>query len=97
MGRRFWQWVETAHPAADGLVLARELETAVFHSIGLKPNIDFSLVALTRCLNLTADSALALFALGRIVGWIGHAIEQYQIDQLIRPRARYNGIQPLIL
>jgi citrate synthase len=25
------------------------------------------------------------------MGWIGHAIEQYQRDQLIRPRARYIG------
>ena len=96
-GAALLQMVETAHPAADGLVLARELETAVFHSIGLKPNIDFGLVTLTHALNLPPDSALALFALGRIVGWIGHAIEQYQVDQLIRPRARYNGSQPLIL
>ena len=96
-GTALMQRVETTHPAADGLVLARELETAVFHSIGLKPNIDFGLVTLTHALGLPPDTALALFALGRIVGWIGHAIEQYQVDQLIRPRARYNGTQPLIL
>ena len=37
---------------------------------------------------------MALFALGRVAGWIGHAIEQYKIDQIIRPRARYIGPQP---
>jgi citrate synthase len=37
---------------------------------------------------------VALFALGRTIGWLGHAIEQYQADQLIRPRARYTGPQP---
>lgn len=94
-GAALLKMVEAAHPAAEGLILARELETAVFHSIGLKPNIDFGLVTLTQALNLPQSSAIALFALGRIVGWIGHAIEQYQLDQLIRPRARYNGPKPL--
>jgi citrate synthase len=37
---------------------------------------------------------LLIFALGRIAGWIGHIIEQYQVAHLIRPRARYNGPQP---
>ena len=38
--------------------------------------------------------AVALFAMGRTIGWIGHALEQYQIDRMIRPRARYVGVQP---
>jgi citrate synthase len=29
--------------------------------------------------------------MGRTVGWIGHAIEQYESVSLIRPRARYVG------
>jgi len=33
-----------------------------------------------------------LFAIGRTIGWIGHAIEQYQTDHLIRPRAKYVGL-----
>jgi citrate synthase len=45
-------------------------------------------------LELPAGSALGLFALGRTVGWIGHAIEQYGEDRLIRPRARYTGRLP---
>ena len=32
-----------------------------------------------------------LFAIGRTIGWIGHAIEQYATGQLIRPRAKYVG------
>jgi citrate synthase len=35
-----------------------------------------------------------LFAIGRTIGWIGHAIEQYTNGQLIRPRAKYVGIVP---
>jgi citrate synthase len=45
-------------------------------------------------LRLPAGSALTVFALGRTIGWIGHAIEQYATDQLIRPRAKYVGVVP---
>jgi citrate synthase len=45
-------------------------------------------------LDLPATSGLTLFALGRAIGWLGHAIEQYAIDQIIRPRARYVGVAP---
>ena len=59
-----------------------------------RPNVDFALVALARVLRLPPGSALALFAIGRTIGWIGHAIEQYATGQLIRPRAKYVGIAP---
>jgi citrate synthase len=58
------------------------------------PNIDFALAAATSALRLPQGSALAIFILGRTVGWIAHAIEQYQSDVLIRPRARYTGPRP---
>ncbi len=63
--------------------------------IGEYPTLDFGLVILSMALGLPAGGALAIFALGRTVGWIGHAIEQYQSDRMIRPRARYIGEQPL--
>ncbi len=56
-----------------------------------KPTIDFALAALARVLRLPAGAPLTLFALGRTIGWIGHAIEQYQTGQIIRPRAKYVG------
>jgi citrate synthase len=58
------------------------------------PNIDFGLAAAGRVLKLPPGSPLMLFAIGRSVGWIGHAIEQYATDQLIRPRAKYVGVAP---
>jgi citrate synthase len=45
-------------------------------------------------LKLTRGAPLMLFAIGRSVGWIGHAIEQYATGQLIRPRAKYVGVPP---
>jgi len=59
-----------------------------------KPNLDFALASVARILRLPAGSPLVLFAIGRTIGWIGHAIEQYATGQLIRPRAKYVGIVP---
>lgn len=53
------------------------------------PSIDVGLVGVSRALGLPAGTATALFALGRMVGWVAHALEQYQAGFLVRPRARY--------
>jgi citrate synthase len=39
-------------------------------------------------------AALGIFVVGRAVGWIAQAIEQYESRVLIRPRARYTGTRP---
>jgi citrate synthase len=49
---------------------------------------------LARALALPVYTPFTLFALGRTAGWIGHIIEQYGVNQLIRPRSRYVGVQP---
>ena len=43
---------------------------------------------------LPEQAPVLLFALGRTIGWIAHAIEEYASGQLIRPRARYTGPMP---
>lgn len=58
------------------------------------PNLDFGLGALARAYGLPARAPLILFALGRMTGWIAHAMEQYATGELIRPRARYTGPAP---
>jgi citrate synthase len=58
------------------------------------PNLDFGLAALVRTYRLPAQAPALLFGLGRTVGWIAHAIEEYASGQLIRPRARYTGPPP---
>jgi citrate synthase len=60
---------------------------------GRHPNVDFALAAAATSLALPRNAALAIFILGRTVGWIAHAIEQYESGILIRPRARYVGPQ----
>jgi citrate synthase len=89
--------VEVSLAAAPDSSAASVVRTAcetVYNQVGLAPSLDMGLVAAGRILGLPAGAPLLVFALGRIAGWIGHIIEQYQADQLIRPRARYNGPQP---
>ena len=73
---------------------ARALVTAAEQLTGHAPNIDFALVTLRRFLKLPEGCAFGLFALGRSVGWIAHAMEQWETGQLIRPRAVYTGPLP---
>ena len=88
--------------ATDGHRFARSSEMMFARSVaeageeltGDKPTIDFALVALARTLKLERGAPLTLFALGRSIGWIGHAIEQYASDEMIRPRAKYVGPEP---
>lgn len=81
-----------AEPGSDaGLKRAQAVAAAVRRLTGQLPNLDFGLVALARRLGLPAGAPLALFLVGRTVGWIAHAMEQYATGQLIRPRARYVG------
>lgn len=61
------------------------------------PNLDCGLAAVTRTYRLPDQAPLLLFALGRTIGWVAHAIEQYASDHLIRPRARYTGPAPHVM
>ena len=81
-------------PDSPELAFAERLAIAGERLIDRKPNVDFTTVVVERVLGLPKDSALALFRLGRTVGWIAHALEQSAHAALIRPRARYTGPRP---
>jgi citrate synthase len=72
----------------------RHLRRAGSELLQDSPNLDFGLAALTRTYGLPEQAPLLLFALGRTIGWMAHAIEEYASGQLIRPRARYIGPTP---
>jgi citrate synthase len=78
-------------PAVECALAVAEAYRELIHE---HPTIDHGLVALSRALDLPQHTPLALFALGRTIGWIGHAIEQYGANKLIRPRAAYVGELP---
>jgi citrate synthase len=93
-GRALLETTAAAYPEALAVELASAVVEEASELIGERPTLDFGLAILSLALGLPSGGALALFALGRTVGWIGHAIEQYQSGRMIRPRARYTGRQP---
>ncbi|MCG8417393.1 MAG: citrate synthase family protein [Proteobacteria bacterium] len=56
------------------------------------PTCDVGLVALASALRLEPGAASALFAVGRVAGWIAHSFEQRAAGFLMRPRARYKPV-----
>jgi citrate synthase len=90
-GRLLLNTMRESYADTEAVRLGDAVIAAAAELTGLRPTIDIGLVILAQALNLPPGTPLALFALGRTVGWIGHALEQYQIGQLIRPRARYTG------
>ena len=81
-------------PNSPELAFVERVIAAAGQVARAEPNIDFATVTLERVLGLRRDSALALFLLGRTVGWVAHALEQANSSSLIRPRARYVGPRP---
>jgi citrate synthase len=81
-------------PRSPEFAFAERVATVAERLTNQKPNIDFTTVVIEKSLGLPKDSALAMFLLGRTVGWIAHALEQAAHGALIRPRARYTGPRP---
>ena len=62
---------------------------AVQQMTGVAPNVDFANAVMERHLRLPMGAGFGVFAVGRTVGWIAHALEQWREGSLIRPRAVY--------
>ncbi|PYE54953.1 citrate synthase [Deinococcus yavapaiensis] len=74
--------------------VGREVAEIAHTELGLHPNVDFALSLAAHVLKRGALDGVALFALGRTVGWLAHAIEAARSQALIRPRAKYVGPLP---
>jgi citrate synthase len=90
-GLKLMEMVEAVLGETTAFQRAKTIATAAYDLIGEHPNIDFALLTLVTSLELPPETAITIFALGRTAGWIAHALEQYDTDKLIRPRARYIG------
>ncbi len=58
---------------------------------GIYPNVDFYSATTYHSIGLKLDLFTPMFALSRISGWTGHALEQLEANRLIRPKADYVG------
>ena len=86
----------TRTPRSVELAFVDTFAEAAASLVGEPPNVDFALAAMARVLRLPPGAPLTLFAIGRTIGWIGHAIEQYATGQLIRPRGAVVGPTPAL-
>lgn len=86
--------LQARYPRSPELSFALKVRDEVQAALELHPSLDFALATVSRVLALPPRSAVTLFAIGRSIGWLGHAIEQYATGQLIRPRAKYVGPLP---
>lgn len=93
-GRLLLQMARERRPRSSVVALATAVAAAADDLLGQRPTVDFGLVAAAGALGLPPGSALALFAIGRTIGWVGHALEQIEAGTMIRPRARYTGRLP---
>ena len=57
-----------------------------------KPNIEFALAVLGGVAGMTRGAGEAIFAIARTVGWLAHALEEYERNIPIRPRGIYTGM-----
>jgi citrate synthase len=82
------------HPQSAHLRRILHLIESVQMQCGQRPNLDFALATIASAYDLGANAALAIFAAGRMAGWLAHALEQQESGSLIRPRASYVGRMP---
>ena len=76
----------------DGRLAVAEAVLAEVAGKGLPgPNIDFALAVLTQVAGMAPGAGEAVFAIARTAGWIAHAIEEYERNTPLRPRAVYTG------
>jgi citrate synthase len=60
----------------------------------LDTNVEFYTALLLDAIGLPRDSFTPVFAMGRVVGWTAHILEQEKTGRLIRPQSRYIGPMP---
>lgn len=84
--------------ATPRLALARAVEIAAAELLRerkpdrpLCANVEFYTAVLLDTLQIPRDLFTAMFALGRLVGWAAHVVEQRRTGKLIRPASVYVG------
>lgn len=82
--------------------LARDVESTALRLLEeykpgrrLQTNVEFYTALLLHGLGLDVPLFTPTFAMGRVSGWLGHAIEQRAANRLIRPSSEYVGPRDL--
>jgi citrate synthase len=83
--------VRRAAPKSAALAVAEAVLAEVRTKALPAPNVDFALATLARVAGMVTGAGEAIFAIARTAGWIAHALEAYDGDGPLRPRAVYTG------
>ena len=89
-------------PGAGRLAFAAEVDArvaAVFARLkpgrpGLQPNVEINAALLLDAVGIPREAFNPVFAVGRMPGWLAHAMEQRRTGRLIRPASAYIGPVP---
>jgi len=60
----------------------------------LETNVEFYTAVLLEALSIPREAFTAVFACGRVLGWVGHAREQISEGRIVRPKSIYRGPVP---
>jgi len=60
------------------------------------PSVELTLAMVGRLFDMIDGSSLAMFAIGRTAGWIGHALEAYSDERRGPPAFTYVGERPIL-
>ena len=89
-------WVEMLSKTNESInkyEIAKKVDEIMDSEKNLFPNVDFYGGLLLSELGFAVDLFTPIFVTGRSVGWSAHYFEQRKQDTLIRPAAKYTGIQ----
>ena len=88
------EWSEKLCERADMSELyeiSHRIEQVVMEKKGIYPNVDFYSATVQHALGIPREYFTTIFAASRSAGWLGHIMEQYNDNRLIRPRSAYVG------
>jgi citrate synthase len=93
--------VASLDPSSGRLEFAAQVEQAAVKSLRkhkpnqrLDTNVEFYTALLLEAVGLPRSAFTAIFAMGRVIGWCAHILEQEQTGRIIRPQSRYIGPMP---
>ena len=89
-------------PGTSGrIAFAEHIESKVLGELrkkypdrALETNVEFYTAILLEALNIPREAFTAIFACGRVLGWIAHAREQIAEGRIVRPKSVYRGPVP---
>ena len=92
------EYVALAQAGRNNVELARKVEATALRLLHerkpdrrIDTNVEFYTALLLHGLGLASELFTPTFAVGRVLGWAAHCLEQLHDGRLIRPQSNYIG------